>query len=228
MRLVQGEVGGGNVSRDRLIAYIDGFNLYNGIHDEWKCAQLWLDVVQLVKDLRPRSDLVAVKYFTAYVRDDERARARQRDYIAALQAANPGVLHISLGRFQTKTRACRECGATYRAYEEKETDVNIAVELVSDAAQHRMDSALLISADSDLAPAVRAARAANPALFVVAAFPPNRYSAELEKLMPASFHIGRSKITGAQLPEIVTASGGRTHSRPAKWGGRSRAGHKAT
>lgn len=152
MRLVQGEVGGGNVSRDRLIAYIDGFNLYNGIHDEWTCAQLWLDVVQLVKDLRPKSDLVAVKYFTAYVRDDERARARQRDYIAALEAANPGVLNISLGRSQTKTRACR----------------------------------------------------------------------------PASFHIGRSKITGAQLPEIVTASGGRTHSRPAKWGGRSRAGHKAT
>lgn len=79
-----------------------------------------------------------------------------------------------------------------------------------------MDAALLVSADSDLAPAVRAAQAINPALFVAAAFPPRRYSAELKALMPASFQISPSKIRGSFLPHTVAAAG-RSHARPVKW-----------
>ncbi|HEY5853847.1 MAG TPA: hypothetical protein VIW24_07285 [Aldersonia sp.] len=55
-----------------------------------------------------------------------------------------------------------------------------------------------LSADSDLAPAVRMARRVNPHLFIAAAFPPKRFSAELQNLMPRSFHLGMSKIVGGR------------------------------
>ena len=96
--------------------------------------------------------------------------------------------------------------------------MNIATTLVADAATGTTDSALIISADSDLAPAIRTARSLNTTMFLAAAFPPLRYSAELSNLMPASFSIGMSKLTRSQLPRTVVDSvGGRTYNRPAKW-----------
>ena len=44
------------------------------------------------------------------------------------------------------------------AYEEKETDVNIAIAMLTDAVRDVYDIALLVSADSDLRPAVGAVK----------------------------------------------------------------------
>ncbi|MEU4287562.1 NYN domain-containing protein [Kribbella sp. NPDC026596] len=179
---------------------------------------LWLDLVKLSQLLRPRSSLVRVHYFTAPVLDDPAAASRQGRYQAALLARNPGLIDITQGRYQKKERTCRACGASWIHYEEKETDVSIATALVADAASRGTDSALIISADSDLSPAVRTARTLNTAMFMAAAFPPMRYSAELSKLMPASFKIGMSKLTGAQLPRtVLDSASGRSYRRPAKW-----------
>jgi len=204
------------VAQDRLIVYVDGFNLYHGMHDRWRCAFLWLDLETLARDLRPRSSLERVKYFTAPVLDEPDALSRQSSYIAALKASSGGLIEVTQGRYQRKTMTCRACGHSYRRYEEKETDVNIATALVSDAAFGRMDSALVVSADSDLVPAVKAAKAASPGLFIAAAFPPKRFSAELKALMPNSLHIGSNKIKQSQLADSVQL-GGKTWTRPAKW-----------
>lgn len=198
--------------------YVDGFNLYHGLHDQSGRRFLWLDLVTLARKLRSRSTLAAVKYFTAPVLNDPDAASRQSIYLAALRATGGSQLHIVQGRYQAKTRRCRDCGSSWVQYEEKETDVSIAVSLVADAAKGTTGAALLLSADSDLAPAVRAAREINPRLFIAAAFPPNRFSAELQTLMPGSFHIGMSKIRTSQLPHTVTdPRTGISWSRPEKW-----------
>jgi hypothetical protein len=58
-----------------VIAYVDGFNLYHGLRDRYGRRYLWLDLVQLVRRLRPRDSVVAVRYFTAAVRNDPPAQA---------------------------------------------------------------------------------------------------------------------------------------------------------
>ncbi|MBK8757067.1 MAG: NYN domain-containing protein [Actinomycetales bacterium] len=209
---------------ERLIVYVDGFNLYHGLHDSARCRWLWLDLVALATSLRPRSALQQVRYFTAPVLGQPDAQSRQQHYLDALVAHNGARIDIVQGRYQSKTKTCRTCGAQWVEREEKETDVNIAVGLVTDTARGAMDAALLLSADSDLAPAVRAAKGINPSLFVAAAFPPKRYSAELKALMPASFQISPSKVRGSFLPEtskrqaahsIVRRSGARRGAVPA-------------
>jgi len=203
---------------ERLTVYVDGFNLYHGLKERSGRRLLWLDLVKLSRLLRPRSSLLRVHYFTAPVLDDPPAASRQGRYQSALVARNPGLVEITQGRYQKKTRTCRACGASWIQYEEKETDVNIATALVADAASCATDAALIVSADSDLSPAIRTARSLNTTMFLAAAFPPMRYSAELSKLMPASFSIGMSKLTGAQLPRtVVDPASGRAYSRPAKW-----------
>jgi hypothetical protein len=60
-------------------------------------------------------------------------RHRQDTYLQAL-AVRSTRLDIVEGRFQLKRIQCRTCGASRVGYEEKETDVSIAVSLVEDAA----------------------------------------------------------------------------------------------
>ena len=83
---------------------------------------------------------------------------------------------------------------------EKMTDVNIAVELLSDAFQDRYDTAFLISADSDLVPPINRIRLLFPKKNVIVAFPPDRFSKELDKYASASFTIGRAKIAKSLFP----------------------------
>lgn len=203
---------------ETLAVYVDGFNMYYGLHDATGRRHLWLDLAALARSIRPRSSLTKVMYFTAPVQNNLPALARQNRYLNALRAQNPGVLEIVQGRYQTKSKCCRRCNASWNEYEEKETDVNIAVNLVADAANKLTHAALIISADSDLSPGVRLARQLNPNLFVAAAFPPKRVSNELKALMPASFNIGMRHIRGSQLPQtVVDPTTGRQFNRPAKW-----------
>jgi uncharacterized LabA/DUF88 family protein len=102
-------------------------------------------------------------------------------------------------------------------HEEKETDVNIAVALLEDAVLDRYDTALLISADSDLCPAVRAMKRLRPEKRVVAAFPPRRQSGDLRRVVDGYLAIGDDKIRHSQLPQAVVAAGGITLHRPKHW-----------
>lgn len=201
---------------ERMIVYVDGFNLYYGMHQRFVRSTLWLDLVALAQSFRPRQQLLIVRYFTASVLNDPAGQSRQGHYIDALETRYPGRFLTVMGRYQSKRHTCKNCGHTYQRPEEKETDVNIATSIVTDAARNAMDTAIIVSGDSDLAPAVRAAKALRPNLFITAAFPPGRRSVELQTLMPSSFTIGDNKIRQHQLEDSFTA-GGRTFNRPDYW-----------
>jgi len=200
-----------------VIAYIDGFNLYHGLRAKYQHRYLWLDLQRLVQRIRPADDILAVRYFTALVRDDRPALARQEDYLSALTAHSRGAVDVILGRYQARRHACRQCGATWTSYEEKETDVNIAVSLVADAAAAASRLALIVSADSDLCPAIRTARALNRARGMIAAFPPSRSSFEIRSLIPGAFTVAAADLRNSLLPETVTGPAGQVYKRPGKW-----------
>jgi hypothetical protein len=201
-----------------VIAYVDGFNLYHGLHDKYGRRYLWLDLGHLVQRLRPGDQVVAVRYFTALVRDDAPALARQRTYLDALSAHSDRRVEIVLGRYQSKTISCRQCGSTWPSYEEKETDVNIAVSIVADAAAGASDLALIISADSDLCPAIRTARSLNSRRGMIAAFPPRRSSFEIRSLIRGAFTVAAVDLRNSLLPDTVNdPATGRTYKRPGKW-----------
>ena len=189
-----------------VIAYVDGFNLYYGLRNKYRHRHLWLDLEQLVRRLRPNDRIVAVRYFTALVRDDPAALARQRAYLDALSAHTGGTVDVVLGRYQSKTVACRQCGNIWTSYEEKETDVNIAVSIVADAAANASDVALIISADSDLCPAIRTARSLNPGRGMIAAVPPRRSSFEIRSVIRGAFTIAAADLRNSLLPDTVERS----------------------
>ena len=126
-------------------------------------------------------------------------------------------LHIHYGHFLPKKRACVQCGAVWETYEEKMTDVNVAVELLGDAQDDVFDTAIIVSADSDLTSPARAVRQRYPEKRVVVAFPPNRVSKQLRQTATASFTIGRRIISDSQLPERVAKANGYVLRKPPQW-----------
>lgn len=201
----------------RIYVYVDGFNLYHGIRTQFGRSLHWLDLEALgVALLRPGQRLDKVRYFTARVRDQDASRRRQLNYLEALDAHCARV-ETHEGRFQRKTCTCFACRAQWTTYEEKETDVNLAVALVEDAALDRFDIALIVSADSDLCPAIRAVRRVRPNSRVIVVFPPKRHSDELRRTADAVYWLGRDKLHRAQLPAEITTGAGIKLSRPAYW-----------
>lgn len=202
---------------DRVRAYVDGFNLYYGLREKHGRKYHWLDLEGLAQRLlKPGQSLDRTTYFTARVRNQPASQQRQTVYLEAL-AAHSSQLLVVEGRYQEKQKHCRSCGATWTEYEEKETDVSVATALLEDAANDRFDVALVISADSDLCPAVRAVGRLAPEKRIIAAFPPKRRSEDLRREVAAGFTIGDAKLRQSQLPTIVVNTAGRKLARPQYW-----------
>ncbi len=201
---------------ERVTLYVDGFNLYFGLRSRKLQRYLWLNLHTLGTSLlNPRQQLLQIKYFTARVSGPPDKRARQSTFIEALETL-PN-LSIYYGKFQVNPATCLCCGATTGVPNEKQTDVNIAVEMLCDGFGDHYDTAILLSADSDLTAPIRAIRQTFPAKRVVVAFPPGRYSADLKAIAHGSFTIGRAKLAHSQFPDKVVKADGYTVVRPEKW-----------
>lgn len=203
----------------RVAVYIDGLNLYQGLRQQRWRRYYWLDLRRLSqKLLRADQRLVAVRYFTAVVHPtphDADKPKRQSTYLEVL-ATLPD-LHIHYGYHLAKRRRCPYCGAIEQTYEEKMTDVNIAVELLGDAQDDLFDTALVVSGDGDLAGPVRAIGERYLAKRAVVAFPPGRHSAGLRHAARGFFTIGRNALRDSQFPDRVTKPDGYVLTRPSSW-----------
>ena len=210
---------------ERIIVYIDGFNLYYGIKSKrWKDCY-WLDLYRLAQNLlKPDQKLKTVHYFTSRISTGSGNAdkiKRQGTYLEALEAFEHKDLNrdlnIHYGKFQKSPKTCSVCQETVESYQEKMTDVNIAVQLLCDAEDDKLDTAILTSGDSDLTPPVKAIRDRHPGKRVVIACPPGRKSNHLCQSAHASFSIGRDKLKHSQLPEQVTKPDGFVLQRPPAW-----------
>ena len=113
----------------RVISFIDGFNLYHAICILRRPELVWTDLRALSKVFLKRysEELREVYYFSAYAEHVSEPKQKcQKAYIKALglRAVQP-----ILGHFKKKNRKCPECDHRWTGHEEKETDVNIALYL---------------------------------------------------------------------------------------------------
>ena len=122
----------------RVVAYIDGLNLYHGLKAGYGRRYHWLDLQALVTSLLlPGQELREVHYFTARVLGKPAAELRQTIYLDALTSGSSSVRLVE-GRFQDKPRECLNCGVRWVVYEEKETDVNIAIAMLEGRSETTM------------------------------------------------------------------------------------------
>lgn len=134
--------------------YVDGFNLYYGALR--RTPYRWLDIYKLCRIMLPRDTIHQIKYFTALVTSrpkDPDQLTRQQTYLRTLQTI-PN-LEIVYGHFLSHEimmpLALPQTGyAKVIKTEEKGSDVNLALHLLSDGYKNAYDMAVIISNDSDL------------------------------------------------------------------------------
>jgi uncharacterized LabA/DUF88 family protein len=200
----------------RVIAYVDGLNLYHGLRSKkWK-RYYWLDIHRVAElMLKPGQSLVRTKYFTTVVKDPPEKKKRQTTFLDALGTLQD--FDIYYGYYLSNDYTCWQCGHTREVYHEKMTDVNIATELLSDAFQDKFDTALLYSGDGDLVPPIRAVIQLFPKKRVVVAFPPNRVSKELKRVATAYTKVPRAVLAKSVFPDQVTKPDGFVLQCPKEW-----------
>ena len=138
--------------KPRATLYVDGFNLYHPIHELRANHLKWLDLTALGRLICQdrQHELVGVTYCTAFQRNDPAKMARHKTYISALEST--GMVKTEMGHYmEQNTPPCSNCGLMGTKETEKQTDINVALSLFSDAMKNKFDWAYLLSADSDQA-----------------------------------------------------------------------------
>jgi len=157
----------------------------------------WLDLTALCQRFLPlvaqargsSASLQEIWFFSAPpTHRSQEKQARHALYVTCLRGTG---VHVSLAQFK-------------RA-KEKETDVAIAAKLFEICHTDVTDSTVLVSGDTDLAPAVRTCLRLFPEKTLLLAFPYRRVNDELRLLALGSFKI-KAKTYGHVLSSGVTPS----------------------
>jgi uncharacterized LabA/DUF88 family protein len=204
------------MSEQRVIVYVDGFNLYFGLRDSHYKRFYWLNIQSLAQNLlKENQQLIVTKYFTARISGPSDKRERQTTFLEAL-ATLPD-FKIYYGHYLSKDITCRNCRQSWQGFEEKMTDVNIATEMLVDAFENRFDTALLISADSDLVTPINRIKTLFPRKRVIVFFPPHRFSAHLKAAADVQLSLGHGLLAKSQFPDEVKKPDGYILRKPKEW-----------
>ena len=204
-----------NKSKQRVIAYIDGSNLYFGMVDAGLKFCKWLDVKKLMESfLDSNQELVAVKFFTSRLTHDVAKEERQATYLRALELLG---VDLVFGSYHNKTIECYHCDHKWVTPTEKMTDVNLATHLLMDAHLDAYDVAFVVSGDSDFTPCVEAVNESFDAKSVVMLFPPLRENERLEEEARSSQLITKEKLIECQLPMNLLGKDGIELHKPVGW-----------
>lgn len=207
---------------DRVCFLVDGFNVYHSVVEALRvqrgASMKWLDLLSFCRSylsaIGRDAALERVFYFSAFADFAPSKAARHRTYVDALRATG---VEVQLGRFKEKDAKCFKCGTAYKRHEEKETDVAIAVKLLELFALDACDTVVLVTGDTDLAPAIRTAKHLYPNKRIWAAFPFGRHNAELKLLANTCIKVKAKSYSAHQLPNPLRTSEGELLWKPAEW-----------
>lgn len=196
------------------VAYlVDGFNLYHSLADAQRdnrgATTKWLDLASLCNRFLPlvgkirgtNAILEGIYYFSAP--PIHRSQAEQNRHALYMDCLIGTGVQLSLGQFKRK--------------KEKETDVAIAAKLFEICHTSSAKSVVLITGDTDLAPAVRVCQRLFPKMTFLFAFPYRRVNDELRQLAPGSFKIKAQTYFQHQFSDPLVLPDGSSIAKPTSW-----------
>lgn len=216
----------------KTIVYVDGYNLYYGLLR--RSAFKWLDLYTLFQHhVLHDADVLEIRYYTSPVLarmcDDENSPQRQRTYLQALRKHPPGKVKIIEGKIITAKPFSRLVEPIAEAptvkkvhvyrFEEKQTDVNIAVDMVINALTNTSEQIVLCCNDSDLKAAFASIKQHAPHIRLGLVAPiqgenSRAISKELSQYADWSKVLSLAHLANAQLPEKIYGTSIR---KPDKW-----------
>lgn len=205
----------------RIVVFVDGFNLY---HSLCKIARRdgtdtvkWVDLSKLCQLYvgHQTEKIEEILYFTALCTWDQRKKERHRWYTYLLEKTG---VEVIWGKYNEVTRKFThsneikevlppDCKTPdkliYKTFEEKKTDVNIALKIFEYAMLDKFDKAIVVSGDSDLIPALEMVKKHYPSKKFTVLLPWKTKGAAICKVAGDSHKIRPQNIESSLFPEEV-------------------------
>lgn len=212
----------------RTAFVVDGFNLYHSVVDASESLGFleergtkWLDIHGLcasyLSAIGGGAELTGVHYFSALAHHLEASKpdvvARHRHYIACLEGTG---VTVELGHFKRKLVKCKHCNRKFTRWEEKETDVAIGAKLLELFFTNSADCVVLVTGDTDVAPAVRTAQQLFQRAEICFAFPWDRKNDDLAKLVTTCIQLTSDAYVRHQFPDPLVI-GAMVYAKPSSW-----------
>jgi uncharacterized LabA/DUF88 family protein len=206
----------------KIAFFIDGFNLYHALdychaipeHHRYRKYK-WLNLRKLASLFVGRLDTLGeVFYFTALATWMPDKVARHKLFIRAQESEGVTIVY---GEFKRKDKRCFVCRKQYSTFEEKQTDVNIAIHLLQLAVQDRYDRAVIVSGDTDLIPAIKAVRVTFPNKQIGIMIPIGGSSEDLKKHADFSFKMKEHQLASSRFPNSIILPDATTLECPLNW-----------
>lgn len=202
----------------KVIFFIDGFNLYHAIANKTYRQYKWLNLNRLAYHFINKSEKIEnIYYFTALTQWNPHKVKRHKIYIKALESEGVKTVY---GQFKKKTKKCRICHQMFETFEEKQTDVNIAIYLFKLAIENKYDRAFLISGDSDLIPAISAIKASFPQKEISVIIPIRGRAFELKNACDSHVQMKEKHLKMNQFPREIRLPDGSKINCPSTWLGK--------
>lgn len=200
----------------KVYVLVDGFNLYHALdaNPAYRTFK-WLSLTRLCKCyVLGRDTLEGVEYFTTLATWDPAKVVRHQLFIRANESE---AVKVTYGEFKRKRRICPECRKPIRTYEEKQTDVNIALRLFELAVQDRYDKAIIISGDTDLIPAVKTVQKTFPSKKIGVVIPIGRASEDLKQQVDFHHKMKLEHLISSRFGDPMTLADGSLLRCPLNW-----------
>ena len=214
----------------KTVCYVDGFNLYYGCLKA--TSYKWLDIYKLftriINENNPEANLLQIKFFTAPIKTKlashgDAAGAAQMAYHRALTTLYPQHIFIFEGYFSLEEGSFLEYlnppDKTRRVkiwrLEEKQSDVNIAIEAYRDATHGAIEQIIFVTNDTDQEPTLKALRNDYPDLRIGVILPIKEPSSDTSaRARPGNnrlsiyadwtrSHIKNEELKSSILPETI-------------------------
>ena len=211
---------------DRVCFLVDGFNLYHSICQAAKelngASVKWMDLPALFQNhlylMGTRARIVRIIYFTAYAHHlHEKNPGKVSRHKAYTRTLTANKVEVRESHFKRKEAFDLKMGTSFVTYEEKETDVAIASVLIEGGVLDQFDTAVLVTGDTDLKPAVITFQRLYPQKRVLFAFPFARKNRELANLAPGSFSFSAESYAANPFSPQVRLPSGKFVSKPTEW-----------
>ncbi|MGZ9676152.1 NYN domain-containing protein [Flavobacterium sp. GNP001] len=206
--------------------YVDGFNFYYGLKDMAKMKRdwrkfYWIDLVKLFEQYLKEDEIIGtVHYFTARPKNMGKT-ARQNNLMNCNKAINGDKLKLHYGKYQDKTMKCRAddgCAKEFMHWEEKQTDVSLAIKMVEDSHNSDCNKIILVSGDSDFLPPLKLIKNFYKEIELMVLFPPAKYTNSIASLGFPCISMDRYKQRwNKSILDNILEVNGKTYRVPVEW-----------
>lgn len=191
----------------RAAVYVDGFNLYHRIHDSNQRHLKWQDLWRLSRLICSRhgTSLRRAIFFSAIPDEPEDVKARHITYNTALKSVGVDVIN---GHHMIDPDSKKRV--------EKQTDINLALQVVRDAHDNIFDCAYILSSDSDQAATARMLKDWFPSKYLIGVSPPtNKVPDKIKTYADAHFELTLLDIEKCVFDHPLLGKSGKEIPRPA-------------